>query len=351
MKKAGLKKIVSLLAISAMCIAMLAGCSGGDASTAASSAPAADSTPASAAGSTSGSEATASTGGSGEVRKVGLLTYSLGEEFGVDTLTGAENAASTRNMEIIAPDPAGDLQKQIAQLEDMIQQDLDAICIAPVDGYAIVPYLQQVLDAGIPVINYDIIADMEGCNATILADNIEGGREAARVMAEAVGETGKVLVLEDNPGVIVIEERCQGFMDEMAENYPDIEVVTQVSNGTRDTHQKTTENMLTAHPDLVGIFAPDGDHTLGAYAACTQMGMTDVRVMGYDASPEQITIMEDDGPDGVLLGSIAQFPIMLGRVVIETADRVLAGEEITEDIMVETGVARADDIANFEFLE
>lgn len=337
MKASRLLRTLALTMASLFCLVLLWGCSPTSNTDAAANAPVPANAPV--------------TADAGSIRTIGLITYSLGEEFGVDTLSGAEKAAKLYNMQIQAPDPAGDLQKQISQLEDMIQKGVDAICIAPIDGYAIVPYIQQALEAGIPVINYDIIADMDGCDAVILADNEEGGREAARVLAEAVGSTGKVLVLEDNPGVIVIEERCQGFMDEIAENYPGIEIVTEVSNGTRDTHQRTTENMLTAHPDLVGIFAPDGDHTLGAYAACTQMEMKNVRVMGYDASPEQITIMQEDGAGGILVGTIAQFPIMLGRIVIETANRVLAGEKITEEIMVETGVARADDIANFSFLE
>lgn len=284
-------------------------------------------------------------------KTVGLLTYSLAEEYGVDTKAGAEKAAKALGWSLEVPDPAGDLQKQISQLEDMIQKKVDAIMISPVDGQAIVPYIKEALDAGIKVINYDIEAEMEGCEAVILADNIEGGKMAAKELGEEIGGKGKVLVLSDNPGVVCIDQRCQGFKDEMEESYPDIEIVEQISNGTRDTHQKTTENMLTAHPDLSGIFAPDGDHTLGAYAACNQMGADDVKVMGYDASLEQVKIMKDDGKDGILLGSIAQFPIMLGRVCVETTEKVLQGETFSDIIYVEIGMASAKDIDSFEFLE
>lgn len=283
--------------------------------------------------------------------KVGLLTYSLGEEFGVDTLSGMQKVADAQGWSLEAPDPAGDLQKQISQLEDMIQKKMDVVVIAPIDASAIVPYLQEAKDAGVKIVNYDIIAETDICDAVIAADNVGGGASAAKELAEAIGGKGKVLVLTDNPGVVCIDERCKGFTDYITENYPDIELVEQVSNGTRDTHQKTTENMLTAHADLAGIFAPDGDHTLGAYAACKQMERTEVKVMGYDASPEQVTIMEQDGPDGILLGSVAQFPIMLGRVCGETTIKVLNGETIEDTIYVEIGLAMANDIENFEFLE
>ena len=296
------------------------------------------------------SDADSSSGDKASV-KVGLITYSLGEEFGVDTLSGMQKVADAEGWDLEAPDPAGDLQKQIAQLEDMIQKKMDVIIIAPVDGSAIVPYLQEAKDAGITVINYDIVAETDICDAVIAADNIGGGASAADELGEALGGEGKVLILTDNPGVVVIDERCKGFREEMEEKYPNIELVEQISNGTRDTHQKTTENMLTAHSDLAGIFAPDGDHTLGAYSACKQMDRTEVKVMGYDASPEQVTIMEEDGEDGIIIGSVAQFPILLGRVCGETAIRLLDGEKIEDTVFVDIGLAMANDIENFEFRE
>lgn len=285
------------------------------------------------------------------LKKIGLLTYSLGEEFGVDTLDGAKAAAAKLGYEVVAPDPTGDLQKQISQLEDMIQQKLAAIMIAGIDAYAIVPHLQKAIDAGIPVVNYDIIAEMDTCDAIIFSDNLAGGRSAGEEIVNSIGKEGKVLILEDNPGVVVIEQRCQGVVDYITENAPNIEIIKQMSNGERDVHQKTTENMLTAHPDLKAIFAPDGDHTLGAYAACQQMGRDNVKLVGFDASPEQIDIMKKDGPDGVLVASIAQFPIALGRICVETADKVIKGTLESREVIVPLGIAQARAIDEFKFME
>ena len=278
------------------------------------------------------SEQVEQTDGEKELKKLGLLTYSLGEEFGVDILHGAQAAGEKLGYTIIAPDPSGDLQKQIAQLEDLVQQKVDAVMIAPIDAYAIVPHLQDALNKGVPIINYDIIADMDECNAVIKCDNYDGGVQAGKEIVNRIGTEGKVLILEDNPGVVVIEQRCQGVEDYIKEHAPDVVIVKQLSNGPRDVHQRTTENMLTAHPDLSAIFAPDGDHTLGAYAACKQMGRDEVRIVGYDASPEQIDIMKEDGPDGILAASVAQFPIMMGRICVETADKFLNGGDTSAHI-------------------
>lgn len=276
---------------------------------------------------------------------VAVLTWSLAEEFGVDIVTGAQKKAAELGINVVAPDPAGDMQKEIAIIEDLIQQKVDAVCIAPVDANAVVPYIGQMRKAGIVVVNYDIETTAP-VDAKVLSDNKEGGRMAAKYLVERMGDKGKVLVLSEVPGVTTAEERIAGFMD-YVKDFPGIEVVDQLSNGTRDTHRSTTENMLTAHPDIKGIFCFMGDNTLGAYAACRAMGRKDVLIAGYDASPEQMTIMQKDGPDCQLICSVALFPKAIGRVSLETAHKLLKGEKVDDVVWTEIGLMKAREIDTF----
>ena len=320
------------LALCALMIVSLAACSG-----AASSAVPTTSAPAA-----SGASAPAA---DGDGYTIAVLTWSLAEEFGVDIVEGATKKAEELGVTIVAPDPAGDMQKEISIIEDLIQQKVDAVCIAPVDAEAVVPYIDKLRAAGIVVVNYDIETTAE-VDAKVLSDNREGGRMDAEYLVNEMGESGKVLVLSEVPGVTTAEERIAGFM-EYIEQYPDIEVVDQLSNGTRDTHRATTENMLTAHPDITGIFCFMGDNTLGAYAACQAMGRTDVLIAGYDASPEQVQIMEKDGPECQLISSVALFPKAIGRVSVETAYKILEGETVDDVVWTELGLLTAKDAANF----
>ena len=276
---------------------------------------------------------------------VAVLAWSLAEEFGVDIVTGASNAAEELGVQVVSPDPAGDMQKEIAILEDLIQQKVDAICIAPVDADAIVPYIDKAREAGIVVVDYDIETTAT-VDAKVLSDNYAGGKMAAQYLVQEMGTTGKVLILEEVPGVTTAEERIAGFAEEIAK-YPDIEVVRQLSNGTRDTHRATTENMLTAHPDITGIFCFMGDNTLGAYAACQAMNLPDVKIAGYDASPEQFEIMKKDGPDCNIISSVALFPKVIGRTALETAYKILEGETIDGVVNTELGMLTAKDVENF----
>lgn len=276
---------------------------------------------------------------------IAVLTWSLAEEFGVDIVTGAKKKAEELGVNIVAPDPAGDMQKEIAIIEDLIQQKVDAVCIAPVDANAVIPYIDQLREAGIVVVNYDIETEAE-VDAKVLSDNRDGGRMAAEYMIKEMGESGKVLVLSEVPGVTTAEERIAGFM-EVIQKYPNIEVVDQLSNGTRDTHRATTENMLTAHPDITGIFCFMGDNTLGAYAACQAMGREDVLISGYDASPEQWEIMLKDGPDCQIISSVALFPKAIGRVSVDTAFQILEGQKVDDVVWTELGLLTAKDAKNF----
>ncbi|MDR7871389.1 MAG: sugar ABC transporter substrate-binding protein [Tissierellaceae bacterium] len=276
---------------------------------------------------------------------IAVLAWSLAEEFGVDIVTGAEKKAQELGVRVVAPDPAGDMQKEISIIEDLIQQKVDAIAIAPVDADAIVPYIDKIREAGIVVVDYDIETEAE-VDAKVLSDNYDGGRMAAEYLVQEMGNMGKVLILEDAPGVTTAEERIAGFAEEM-KKYPNIEIVRQLSSGTRDTHRSTTENMLTAHPDITGIFCFMGDNTLGAYAAVKAMGRTDVKIAGYDASPEQVEIMKNDGPDCQIISSVALYPKAIGRVALETAYKILEGEVIDEVVWTELGMLTAKEADSF----
>lgn len=330
------KKLISMLLCTAMAVTMLAGCGSGKEETASSDAEA------------KSEEAETEEGETKDGYTIAVLAWSQAEEFGVDVITGAEEkAAELGNVTVVKPDPAGDMQKEIAILEDLIQQGVDAICVAPVDADAIVPYIDKVREAGIVLVDYDVETEAE-CDAKVLSDNKAGGAMAADQLVAKMGTEGKVLVLTEVPGVTTAEERIAGFEERMAEIAPDVEIVEQLSSGTRDTHRATTENMLQAHPDITGIFCFMGDNSLGAYTACKTNNRQDVLIAGYDATGEQIEIMLNDGPDCNLISSVALYPKKIGATALETAYKILEGETIDDVVWTELGMLKAEEADSFE---
>lgn len=279
---------------------------------------------------------------------IAILTWSMAEEFGVDVVNGAKSKAEELgNIQVIHPDPAGDMQKEIAILEDLILQKVDAICVAPVDANAVVPYIDKVMEAGIVLVNYDIETDAE-VSAKVLSDNKAGGAMAAEYLVERMGNTGQVLILTEVPGVTTAEERIEGFKEKMKEIAPNVELIEQLSSGTRDTHRATTENMLQAYPGIKGIFCFMGDNTLGAYTACKANNRTDVLISGYDATKEQFVIMSNDGPDCNLISSVGLYPSKIGAISLETAYKILEGRTVDKTIYTEIGLLKANELGNYD---
>ena len=279
---------------------------------------------------------------------IAILAWSMAEEFGVDVINGAKaKAEELGNIRIIHPDPAGDMAKEISILEDLIQQKVDAIVVAPVDANAIIPYTKKVMDAGIVLVNYDIETS-GSVSAKVLSDNKAGGSMAADYLVSRMGKTGKVLILTEVPGVTTAEERIAGFKERMSEIAPQVEFIEQLSNGTRDTHRATTENMLQAYPDIDAIFCFMGDNTLGAYTACKANNRQDILISGYDATKEQYDIMAADGTNCNLISSVALYPSRIGALSLETAYNILEGKEVDKIIWTELGLLRADKLGNYE---
>ena len=325
-------KQVGLLMAAVMAVSMIAGCGG--------------SKEASTATDTSNEAAADQQENASEDGKytIAMITYSLAEEFGVDVLTGAQEKAAELGVNLVYQDPAADMQKDIAIMEDLITQGVDAICIAPVDAQAIAPYIEQAREKGVVVVNWDIETQAE-VDAKVLTDNFEGGALGAEYLVEKMGTQGKVLVVSDLESVTSTYERNKGFEDKMAEIAPDVEIVEQLSSGTRDTHRATVENMLQAHPDITGIFCADGDRTLGAYVACQANNRQDVLIAGYDATPEQKEIMQQDGAECNMICATNLHPDNLGKLSTEIAYEILEGEEVPEITMSDIDLMKAEDVA------
>ena len=326
------KKLMSALLVTAMIGVMVSGC--GSKKAESSVAPEKE----------AASADTAEAEAAEDAYTIAMITYSLAEEFGVDVLNGAQEKAAELGANIVYQDPAGDAQKCVAIMEDLITQKVDAICIAPVDADAIVPYIDKAREAGIVVVNWDIETQAE-VDAKVLTDNFAGGAMGADYLVEKMGTEGKVLIVTDLESVTSTYERNKGFIDRMAEIAPNVEIIEQLSSGTRDTHRTTVENMLQAYPDITGIFCADGDRTLGAYVACQANNRQDVLIAGYDATPEQKEIMQKDGADCNMICATNLHPDNLGKVSTEIAYKILQGEEVDAVTMSPIDLMTAEDVA------
>ena len=272
---------------------------------------------------------------------VGVTLLTQTHAFFKDLEEGLRQGAAARGLEVIVVACEMDPARQAAQIEDFVAQRVSAIIAAPCDSTAIGPHLSGPERAGIPVFTADIAARGGKVVAHVASDNVQGGRLAAREIARLIGDRGKVLVI-DHPTVASVQDRLQGFEEEL-KKHPGVTIVGRPSaDGQRARAMAVMEDMLQAHRDLKAVFGINDDSALGAVSVLEAAGRKDIVVVGYDATEEAQKAIRSGGP---LKADVVQYPKEIGKTVIDLVARHLAGEPV-QSVAVNVGIVTADTLKN-----
>lgn len=260
---------------------------------------------------------------------VGLVVSTLDNPFFVDLRDGAQEKADEMSYELIVLDSQNDPAKEIANVEDLVTQEVDIILINPTDSDAVAAAIMAANDASIPVITLDRGANGGDVVAHIASDNIAGGKMAGEYIVEQLGGAGKVVELEGIPGTSAARDRGQGFNEAIEGSGLEV-VAKQAADFDRTTGLSVMENILQAQSEINAVFAHNDEMALGALEAVTASGR-DIIIVGFDATEDAVSAVEA----GTLAATVAQQPKMIGSLGIETAEKVLAGDTVEEYIPVE----------------
>lgn len=261
---------------------------------------------------------------------IGFSVSTLNNPFFVDLRDGAVDAAKAQGAELVVMDAQNDAAKQLANIENLIQQKVDLIIVNPVDSKAIVPAIEAANKANIPVITVDRGAAGGQVVCAIASDNVAGGKMAAQYLAEKLGGKGKVLELEGIPGTSAANDRGKGFHEGLAAAAGIQVVAKQPADFDRAKGMKVMENMLQANPDVQAVFAHNDEMALGAVEALKAANKTGVLVVGFDATADAVKAVKDK----TMLATVAQKPKEMGKVAVETALKVLKKETVPASIPV-----------------
>jgi len=275
--------------------------------------------------------------------QVGVTLLTEAHVFYQDLKRGLVEAADSLGLDLHIVAGEWDLARQTAQVQNFITRNMDAIVIAPVNSSGIVSAVSEANEAGIPVFTADIAADGGQIVSHIASDNKQGGRLLGEYVAERLGGTGKVAIL-DQPTVASVRDRVAGFREALAA-YPGITIVAEpaVERGLRDVAKEKTDNLLASARDIDAIFGSNDDCALGALAALQAAGRTDVIVVGYDATPEARTAIAG----GTFLEADAvQDPVEIGRRTAEVVAEALAGESVQPLVAVPVSLVTRDSLAS-----
>jgi ribose transport system permease protein len=285
---------------------------------------------------------------------IAFVPKALNSPFWADMERAAEREAAAQGVHLVslAAERETDVERQYQIIENLIQQDVDAILLSPAGSKELVPAIRKANDAGIPVLLLDTRID-EAAAASVGAevvtyigsDNFEGGRVAGRALGAALHGRGEVAIIEGISGHETADQRRLGFLDGL-EAFPGIGVVaSQTANWERARAYTVAENLLQAHPEIDAIFAANDEMALGALEAVAAARRLDhVKVVGFDAIPDALANIRT----GRLLGSVAQFPSEMGRLGVRHAVALVRdGTTPADEILTRVEMIDLGNVAEF----
>jgi ribose transport system substrate-binding protein len=241
----------------------------------------------------SGSSSPAAGGSSGTAKpRVALVMKSLANEFFKTMQDGAEahHAAHAGDYDLIATGIKNetDVTQQIALVEQMAAQHVDAIVIAPADSKALVPVCKKAADAGIVVVNIDNRLDAGALKEKSLSvpfvgpNNRTGAKLAGDYLAKKLKPGDAVAIIDGQPGAYNANQRHAGFEDAMKQAGMNI-VTSQSAQWESDKATPLVASILSSHPEIKAFLCANDSMCLGAHTALKDAHkIGQVQLVGFD---------------------------------------------------------------------
>jgi ABC-type sugar transport system substrate-binding protein len=269
--------------------------------------------------------------------KIGISVMTMNNPFFLAEIEGFQTAADKiwgkGNYDLVTPDPALDITKQIEQCQDLVNQKVAALLIDAIDQDAIQPAVEAAVKAKIPVISIDgDIPKMKSQLLTaIYSDNVNAGRIAAQHLIDAIGGSSGDIGILNHPEVQSVRDRTSG-LQEILKKYPGIRVVADIAtHGNVTESQQGMETFLQSQPNMKGVFAINDPTAQGAIAAI-KSAKKDIKVVAIDGSQNAIDMIKA----GELVCSAAQDPRAIGAKAAEVLKMHIDGKKVDATYIIDT---------------
>lgn len=266
-------------------------------------------------------------------KKFGATFMTLNNPYFVELNEGLKGVIETNGDKLISLDPQLDVNKQIAEVEDLITQGVDGIFLNPADWKGIQPALEAAKKANIPVFVVDApVFNDNLVVTTIVSDNWNAGTLCALHLTQTLGITeGNIVVLE-HPTAKSAMERTDSFLKEI-KKYPGLKIIAKESSaGQLETAMLMMEKIIKTNSEITAVMAENDPTALGVIAALEKAGkLNKVKaIYGVDGSIDAKKLIKA----GKLTATAAQYPKEIGKIAAESAYRYLKGDPIAHEIKV-----------------
>jgi ribose transport system substrate-binding protein len=284
----------------------------------------------------SGTSGSSGTGGSAsKALTLAVVPKAIGFDYWTHVEAGAKCAASKLGKVTIdwnGVSAETDVTGQVSMLNGYIDRGADGLIYAATDVKALLPVTARAQSAHIPVYNIDSGTTPQQV-PLFATDNLKGAHDVAALMDTYLKGHGNVAIIEFQPGTMTDNQRKQGFVQGLTQ-YPGMHLVADQPDQSDASHALTvTNNILTAHPNLNGIFGSNEPSVIGASQAVKQRHLSGKIVMvGWDAAPDEVAALQS----GEISALIVQNPFRMGfDSVIAMTEHIRKGVSVSNE---DTGV-------------
>lgn len=261
--------------------------------------------------------------------RIGLVLPDLSNEAIADIDVGARARADELGTVEILTTGTYSGEEQAKAVENYVAMGVDLIAYDSIDAAAVGPAVVKANEAGVPVISVISAASSGELVSFITPDFTENGRIIGRWMARQLGPDGVVAHVEGNPADAAGAALTRGFTEGLAENGIDEIVAMAPSDWDRERGMTVASNILTAHPNLEGLYGANDDVAMGALQAVKGMGRKDqVLLAGHNGTCEALAAMLRDDLDFTVM----LFNRPLGALMVDVALEVSEGKDVSEFI-------------------
>jgi ribose transport system substrate-binding protein len=251
-------------------------------------------------------------------KRIAVVPKATSHLFWLTVRSGAEAAGQQLGVDMIWNGPPAETEydRQMQIVDSFIAQHVDGLAVAAAERNALNRSLDRAAQLGIPVTVFDSGVDSTNYMTFLATDNYAAGRMGARELARLVDGKGTVAMVMHAPGSASTMDRERGFDDVMKAEFPQIKVVArQFGMSDRSKAMGAAENILTAHPDLTGIFASSEPSSIGVSLALKSRRLSGkVKFVAFDSSPTMV----EDLKGGTIHAMVVQDPFKMGFEAVKT---------------------------------
>lgn len=251
--------------------------------------------------------------------------------MGAITTAAQAEAEEYEDVELRVAEGTNDVNLQISQIEQFINDDVDAIVLLPFDGGALTDVATKAMDAGIPVINVDReFSSPFASRSTVLGDNYGMGVSAGTYICEQLGDQSDAVVAEiaGIDSLPLTQDRSQGFADAL--DGCGLEVSNRVAaDFTVQGGEQAAANLLQAAPEIDAIWNHDDDQGVGVLAAIENAGRDEFFLVGGAGSANMMREIQD--PESVVEATVI-YPSTQAADGIKLARLVAHGDRSLSDL-------------------